>query len=274
MQRHVLRRAGSVFAAVLLIPAMAASARAASPPANDTPAGATVITTLPTTINEDTTAATTDATDSALNANCGAPATNASVWFTYTAPADGALVADMSASDHSGGLIITDGDPSLLDMLTCGPVSVGVSTQAGHTYFIVAFSDTPGVQGGNLSVTFDVGPMASLTVNPRGTAFKDGTARVSGTYTCSNANPDFSDVEGTLVQRVGRGNVSGFFFDTPLTCDGSTQTWSAIVFPDNGSRFAGGKAASVTLVFACSTAGSFCVVPSVEQKVMLTRAGR
>ena len=37
---------------------------------------------------------TTDATDSALNANCGAPATNASVWFAYTASADGSLKTD------------------------------------------------------------------------------------------------------------------------------------------------------------------------------------
>ena len=58
------------------------------------------------------------------------------------------------------------------------------------------YSDQVGSQGAT-SVTFDTGPTATVTVNPRGTAFKDGTARVSGTYSCStNANPDLSDVEG------------------------------------------------------------------------------
>jgi hypothetical protein len=168
--------------------------------------------------------------------------------------------------------MITDGDPSQLNLVACGPVAVGIDTQAGHTYFIVAFADEPGSTGGNLHVTFNTGPVASLTVNPRGVAFKDGTALVSGTYSCLNAEGDFSDIEGQLVQRVGRGAVSGFFFDSPLTCDGSTQPWSAIVFPDNNTRFAGGHTANVTLEFAC-TAGFFCVVQEVDAKIKLSRAG-
>src|SRR5690349_23394335 len=71
-------------AGALLLPVMATAASAAPAP-NDTAAAATVVSSLPTTISQDTTGATTDATDAALNANCGAPFTNASVWFKYTA---------------------------------------------------------------------------------------------------------------------------------------------------------------------------------------------
>ncbi len=265
------RSALSAAAALLLAPALATAAQAA-PATNDTVATATVVSALPTTITEDTRAATTDATDAALNDQCGAPATNASVWFTYTAAADGGVIADMSGSDYSGGFMVTEGNPANGNLVTCGPTTVGFATTAGQQYYIVAFSDTA-TNGGALQVVFDKAPPApevSLTVNPRGTAYKDGSAKLSGTYSCTNA--DFvSDIEGTLTQRVGRIKISGDFIIDPLRCDGQTHPWDAVVTSATG-LFRGGKGASVTFVFAC---GLFdCSVGYAEQTVQLSSGGK
>ena len=255
-------------AGLLLLPVMATAA-AAAPAPNDTAATATVISSLPTAISQDTTGATTDATDAALNADCGAPFTNASVWFTYTAPADGGVVADMSASSYSGGFIVTEGDPSAGALVACGPTTVGFATTAGQTYYVVAFSDTATV-GGQLEVTFDVAPPApevNLTVNPKGTAYKDGSAKLTGTYSCTNADDFASDIEGTLTQRVGRVKISGFFFVNPIQCDGATHTWEGIVVSDTG-LFRGGKGATVAFGFACGVLE--CSLGYAEQTVQLS----
>ena len=264
------RSALSATAALVLVPLLATAASAAPAP-NDTATTATVVSALPSTIEQDTTGATTDATDAALNALCGAPFTNASVWFRYTASADGGVIADMSASDYSGGFMVTEGDPSAGTVVTCGPTTVVFPTAAGQTYYVVAFSDTT-TNGGNLVVSFDKAPPppeASVTVNPRGVANKDGSATLSGTYSCSNADDFFSDIEGSLTQQVGRVKINGSFFVNPIQCDGATHTWSGTVFSDNGI-FKGGKGANVTFAFAC---GVFdCAVGYVEQTVQLSGA--
>lgn len=94
-----------------------------------------------------------------------------------------------------------------------------------------------------------------MTVNPRATAYKDGSAPVSGTYSCLNADGYGSDVEDELVQQVGRVKITGSFFVYPLECDGAVHPWNGVVTSHNG-LFAGGKAANVTVAFACSTARS------------------
>jgi hypothetical protein len=78
-------------------------------------------------------------------------------------------------------------------------------------------------------------------------------------------------VFGEARQPVGRFVVVGFFdfFDVG-TCDGTSHSWSATVFPDNG-KFAGGKAMTVTFAFSC---GAFqCADDFVEQTVRL-RGGK
>ena len=146
----LIRTLAAAVCAAALTMASAAPATAA-PPGNDTVAGATAITVLPTTISQDTTQATTDALDATLNADCGAPATNASVWFTYTDTTGTGFVVDMSASDYSGGFIVTAGDPADGNLVACGPTTVAVSGgEPGTTYYVVAFSDSE-VNGGSLS---------------------------------------------------------------------------------------------------------------------------
>ena len=264
----LLRSTLSAVAAGLLLPMMATAASAAPAP-NDTAANATVITSLPTTVSQDTTEATTDALDAALNANCGAPFTNASVWFSYTDTDGGGVLADMSASSYAGGFMVTEGDPALGNLVACGPTTVALVTSPGQTYYVVAFSDTT-TNGGQLEVTFDVAPPApeaTVTVDPKGTAYKDGSAKLTGTYSCANADDFFSDVDGTLTQRVGRMKIVGFFFVTPLDCDGAVHPWEAIVTSDNG-LFRGGKGVAVAFTFACGQLD--CAIGYAEQAVQLS----
>ncbi|HEX3929445.1 MAG TPA: hypothetical protein VHW64_01985, partial [Nocardioides sp.] len=64
-----------------LVP-LAAGPASAAPPGNDEVGGAIALN-LGDRVTEDTTQATTNAGDDALNAACGAPVTEASVWYSY-----------------------------------------------------------------------------------------------------------------------------------------------------------------------------------------------
>jgi hypothetical protein len=85
----------------------------AAAPSNDTIGGATVIGAVPFSETVDTTEATTDAEDAAINSQCGAPATNGSVWYQVTAAEAGYLV-DVSQSNFSAGVIVATGTPGRL----------------------------------------------------------------------------------------------------------------------------------------------------------------
>src|ERR671913_1642919 len=130
----------------------------AAPPSNDTYAGRTIVASVPFTQTLDTTEATTDADDVELNAQCGAPATDASVWYQVTAQADGGLVVDVSESSFSAGAIVATGSPGNWTVVTCGPGAVGWTAVAGETYTILVFDDQGdgGGNGGVLNVTIDV----------------------------------------------------------------------------------------------------------------------
>ena len=265
---RTVRLAISVAAATALIP-LTASAAFAAPPANDTPDGAIALS-LGQTVTEDTTEATTDAQDAKLNKFCGAPHTNASVWYTYTPSADGGFLLDMSQSDYSGGFLVFEGPPAPKSLITCGPTTVGVVGVAGTTYTIMVISDTK-VNGGNLVLSLQQAPPPphiKVTVDPQGTALKDGSAELSGTYSCKNA--DFLEMDGQLTQTVGRLKITGFFFKFIRKCDGAVHPWSAVVTSDNG-KFSGGKAASVVFTFACGAIE--CSQGKLKETIKLSRGG-
>jgi Family of unknown function (DUF6299) len=249
--------------------AIAAPAALAVPPANDTFSGATLVT-LGFSEVLDTTEATTDADDAQLNASCGAPATDASVWYAIEG-SDTGVVVDVSGSDYSAGVLVGVGSQGNLDLVTCGPGTVGFFASAGTTYYVLAIDDQEdgGGNGGSLSISFDEAPpppTVDITVDPFGRFNpRTGTATISGTYTCSGG--EFIDVFVEARQRVGRFVIAGFggFFDFD-TCDGEPHTWSAEVFPDNG-LFKGGRAMTVAFAFSC---GPFeCVEGFAEQTVKL-----
>lgn len=254
---------------VLLLPLMPGAAWA-TPVANDVAASATTISTLPSTVTQDTTGATTDDLDAALNAECGAPFTNASVWFRYTDPDGGAVMVDTSASSYSAGVMVTQGDPSAGNLVGCGPQSVAFETTPAQTYYIVAFSDTEQV-GGQLKIVFDEAKPAHarIAIDPTVSARKDGTARVTGTYACSGAHGADSTVDGTLTQRVGRFKITGVFSFAPLVCDGAQHRWSATAVSDTG-LFRGGKGTVAATITACGALD--CASTEAKRPVRLTPA--
>ena len=245
------------------------SAPAFAAPGNDTVGGATVIPSLPFNDTVDTSTATTDSDDTALNAQCGAPVTNGSVWYTYTPSADGGVIFDVSQSDYSSGVIVAEGGPGNWTVDTCGPQSVGAAVTAGTKYYVLAFSDTPGVTGGHLVFHAEQAPpppTISVTVNPKGKVDRYGNAQISGTLTCTNAN--FTALEADLTQPVGRFAINGSGFTGNENCDGTPQPWTAVVQPSNG-KFAGGKAVNFTFAFACGEV--FCSDTFAQQSVKLSK---
>jgi hypothetical protein len=261
---------------LLTFPALALSALGviapaalAAPPTNDTFANATPVA-LGFSELLDTTEATTDGDDAQLNASCGAPATDASVWYVLDG-SDTGVVVDVSQSDYSAGVLVGTGSQGSLEIVACGPGAVGFFAAAGTTYYVLAIDDqTDGSgNGGSLSISFNEAPpppTIEIALNRFGQFnAHTGIATVSGTYTCTNG--DFLDVFVEANQRVGRGSVIGFgsFFDTG-TCDGAPHTWAAEVFPQNG-RFAGGK--TLTLIFTFSCGPFECADGFLEQTIQL-----
>jgi hypothetical protein len=248
LKRYLCMLVGVVLTALVLVAPAAAVA-----PANDTFAGAVTISALPFSDTVDTTQATTDADDAEANANCGAPATEASVWYAFTPASATGVGVDVSASDYSAGVIVVTGTPGSFTLVTCGPGFVGFSADAGVTYYILAFDDTPGgTNGGTLQISVTEVPLpeAAVTVNP--TALlnpRTGVVTVSGTFTC--ANSDFAFIDVTVTQSVGRFTITGFGFASPDPCDGQSHPWSVAVTGSNGT-FAGGRANVDAFMFACN----------------------
>ena len=258
----------------------------AAPPDNDTIEGSQPIE-LPFWGEQDTSEATTDEVDAALNADCGAPATDASVWFQFTPEEDLGVDVFVGESDYSAGVIVAVDVEGELQFDTCGPVEVQFVAAAGITYHIMIFDDQEdgGGNGGNLVVHVEGAPVVpppevDLTIDPVGFFQKDGDAVVSGTFTCTG-EAEFIDMFGQLQQRVGRFSINGFFGlfgeeeppeengEPVLTCDGTTQDWTATVDAENG-LFRGGKATVEAEVFAC---GPFdCSESIVSETIKLRRA--
>jgi len=245
----------------------------AAPPANDTFPNATPVT-VGFSEQLDTTEATTDADDAQLNASCGAPATDASVWYVLEG-SDQLIKVDTTGTDYFAGVAVGVGTQGNLVLVACGPDAVAFFAEVGTTYYVMAFDDQfdGGGNGGTLNISFTVAPPAptlTMTVDPVGKVNnKTGVATISGTYTCTDADSLEAFID--IRQNVGRFAVlgSGSFSESAI-CDGEAHPWSATIEPFNG-KFAGGKAATITVALAC---GDFqCTDGYVEQTVML-RGGR
>jgi len=273
--RSVAGRAVALSAVVLLGTIGLGGPALAAAPANDEVAGAVALA-LGDHIVQDTTEATTTPADADLNANCGAPVTTASVWYSYTAAAEGGVVLDMSSSDYSGGFLVFEGTPTADSLIDCGPTTVGFFAAAGTTYYVMVIdddSDGTSLNGGNLVLDVTVAPpppVVDITVDPKARVTRDGTALVTGSYTCTDA--EFISVDAQLEQLVGRFQVTGWgYFYEEGTCDGAPHPFTIPISGDNGT-FAGGKAASITFTFAC---GAFeCAEGYDEQQLMLSKGGR
>jgi hypothetical protein len=267
----MIRKRIAFLAGLLITVSLATAAPVlAAVPGNDTYAGATDITSLPFTETINTTEATTDADDAEMNvADCGAPATDASVWYTITPSADAFLVADLSSSTYSAGAIVATGAPGSFTFITCGPGAVVWDAASGETYSILVFDDQEDGAGTGGTLTINVEevpppPEVTLTVNPRGTFDSHtGGARVSGTVTCTG-DAEFSFIDVFMRQKSGRFFIDGEGFIEGFACDGSTQNWTVDIFPFNGI-FKGGRTATVTFAVAC---GEFLCGEGFDESVV------
>jgi hypothetical protein len=264
-------------AATLILTSVVAGPAVAAPPGNDEYSGrATLSGALPLDYTQDTTEATLGPDDAALVAGCdGAPPTDASVWFEFTAPQSGGLALDMTASDYAAGAVIATGNPTDgWEVAGCGPGVAGWYADEGVTYTMLVFDDfdTPG-NGGTLVMTLDVippPPTLDVTVNKTATFnSRTGEATVSGVVTCTPApgqeEMSFAFLDIQLTQRVGRILIRGYG-GTEVTCDGDQRPWQALIAGDNG-LFRGGKAANVTTTVAC---GAYdCAIDFIETTVQL-----
>jgi len=257
---------GAVAATVVIALLLVAPA-AAAPPANDTFGGATAISALPYSATLDTTQATTDAADTSANA-CGAPVTEASVWYSFTPTAATGVSVDVSGSSYSAGVIVVTGSPGNFQLVNCNEGSLVFSATAGVTYYLLAFDDTPGPpNGGTLQINVSEVqlPEVAVTVNPTGGVTpKAGVITASGTFTCTNTNAALIFV--TVTQSAGRFTISGSTNLDADPCDGQPHPWSAEVTGDDG-RFAGGKASVDAFMLACIT--NTCLTDEVIQTVHL-----
>jgi hypothetical protein len=120
------------------------------PPANDLIENAIPITAVPFTNTQDSTDATVSPTDPP--AACGLGTSSYSLWYTYTAPAEGAIkiVTSSTATFATPHATVYSGSPGALTQLGCQPI---VTVTAGTTYYVML--SVPGCCFGPF--TIDVG---------------------------------------------------------------------------------------------------------------------
>ena len=264
----MFRRAIPMILATMLTLGLAVPVLAAAP-INDTYAGRTVIGSIPFSEALNTTEATTDADDVEINSQCGAPATDASVWYELSLPSDSSVLVDVSGSDYSAGVAVATGTPGSFSVVNCAQGGVAFEALANETYAILAFDDQLDGAGfgGTLTIVVDEAPpppTLDVTINPTGTFTKSGSATVSGTVLCDGG--DFAFVDVQLRQRAGRVFIDGFG-GVDVACDGTLQPWTVEVI-GNG-LYKGGKALAFAFAFSCNA--FTCAEDFAERSISLRR---
>jgi len=260
----------AVLAALVLGTVTATAVPAWAAPDNDTWAGRTVIGSVPYSQTEDTTGATSDGDEAALNAYCHLQAVDASVWYEVTADRTDSLVLDTLQSSYSTGAIVATGSPGNWTVVACLLGNHIWQTVAGQTYTILVVDtqyDGIGVGGIlNVNLYWAARPTADITADPNGEVDgRTGVATIHGTMICTNASRN--DIYVDLWQAVGRlHTVNGSGSTTGPTCDGATHTWAIEVRPYDG-KFAGGMAMVTASGTVCNLLA--CVIDSNQRTVML-----
>jgi hypothetical protein len=266
----------STFVAASVLSLLAAGPVLAAAPTNDVFGGREVVTALPFSVTVDTADATSDSNDAELHEQCGAPAMDASVWYEYTAPADGWIVLDATGSTYSVGLLVATGEPGAFGVQGCGPEGLLFFAAAGVTYHLLAFDyQGDGVgNGGTLVLSIEAGggpPAIDLTVDPVGSFnARTGAATITGTVTCSGGEGEGegkSFIGVQLSQLVGRFRIAGEG-GTEFACDGASHAWSAEILSSAG-KFGGGRAFVSASSVACNVFD--CAMAEASASVTLRR---
>jgi hypothetical protein len=255
----------ALFSLGLAAPVLAAA------PGNDTYPARELIGSLPFTASLDTSEATADALDAEAAGDCGAPATDASVWYELVPDIDGQVLIDAGASDYAVGIIVVTGSPGSFELQSCGAGALSVSGTTGVALTILVFDYDSVGNGGNLELTVADAPpppVLDLTVDAKGSIdARTGVATIRGTITCSGGEEFGKNfIEVHLVQTVGRFRIeagNGLGFD----CNGVTQPWSVELIGWNG-KLAGGRATVTAFAYACAFD---CAADTVERVVTLKR---
>jgi hypothetical protein len=247
-----------------------ATPASAAPPTNDTFAGATPAT-LGFSETADTSEATTDSDDAQLNDTCGAPATDASVWYAFTTAVGTSVVVDVSQSDYPAGVLVGTGTQGNLDTVTCGPGSAGFFADTGTTYYVLAIDDQSdaGGNGGTLRISFTEVTPIEMTVTIDGTGRlnrQTNEVTVSGTLTCNQ--PLGVDLSVQVSQRAGRITINGDSFSFVECDDSGLFSWEAVT-EDADGIFVGGRATVQVSAFACNSAD--CVDTEASRTIRLRR---
>ena len=243
----------------------------AAAPVNDDIADAIVVGAIPYTNDQDTSEATEGPTDPDCS---GAGPT---VWYQFTATADGRLEANTFGSDYDTTLYVGTPDGSGgIDLIACNDDAgsdvqsrIRFNAEDGVTYLFMigAFG---GSDGGGLTFNLlEAPPVEELEVSISlgGTARFDrnGVATLTGVVSCSGG--DWLDIEGELRQRVGRFTVIGWGY-TSTECSGDAEPFAIDIVGQTGT-FAGGQAAAWVGAYTCGE--DDCAFDSDEKTVRLRR---
>lgn len=272
-----MARLGASFLTFFLLFAVTAAPVQAQAPSNDDIGSPTTIAAIPFSDGPySTDEATTGPTDPPF---CfGGEPDSQTVWYQYTAEADGPLLADTAGSDYDTTLYVGTPDGSGgIDVIACTDdvaslqAAVVFDAAAGTTYlFMVGSCCAGGGAGGNLVFSLQEGPpllTVDLSLSSTVLVTKAGVATVTGTATCSG--PVFASVDIELRQAVGRFIISGFGFAELIDCGPDGTPFAVEIVGDNG-RFGPGKGSVGAFLVACDEFQ--CAESSVEQDVRLRRA--
>jgi hypothetical protein len=251
----------SVIAAAALM-ALYVTPVAADAPGNDSIRSPIVIGSIPYTNSQNTSEATSSATDPGACLDPSVGRDSATVWYSYAATTSGPLGATTFGSDYDTTLYVGTLKGSRLQVVACGDDSRTLQSTArfdavaGTTYFFMVGRSVfdSGGPGTTLVFNLDVGPVAQvvdLVVDPVGSVVgTDATFR--GTVSCSAPTDLGSLVIAELTQIVdGKNNAGTGFLDVP-GCPG-TEIPFEIRVPSEIGRFRPGEGTAQFIYAACNT---------------------
>lgn len=200
------------------------------PPPNDDFNTPTVIPSMPFTVSQDVTNATTAPDDPFCVGR------QQTVWFAFTPTQSMRIEANTFGSNYDTTLSVYTGTRGSLTQLACNDDSNSLQSRirfnavAGTTYYFMV-SAFPFFPVSNANLVFNLLPAPPpLSITPSVNQFgsvvpSSGAATISGTVVCSKQA--FVTIFGQLKQTHGNSATTGFF-EAFIPCDGKTP-WSANV---------------------------------------------
>jgi hypothetical protein len=270
MRRHYCRLFITALCAALVLPAAAASA--AVPGGNDDISGAIELNDFPAYVDTDTSEATATADD--VTYRCNGVTSSHTVWYRVTPDEDTRYYAAAFGHIDTVLTILASG-PDGLQVVACndddafgaGDSAVEWSAEDGQTYYLMvgSYEDS---EGGVVSLYVEERFEMTTAIDELGKfSVTNGTARVTGTVTCSTRGRVYVSVNLQQDGVVREVDASGDG-ETTFTCEGVTPL-NVFVHPDEG-RFLPGDVRAEIYVSGCSEDYFSCEDVEFEQDITLT----